>query len=527
VFFIDKPLDNFEYKLELGTSTKDVYLLFTNPELIKATISPAVIRKNILNPNSNTRTASVQGDINAIQNFTNIIPQEIREFNENPPKLIKKSDIDSSQNISPSSLVTVIPDTVGDTKIFDDGQGHQVNATCKKVVTANNKTLNIWVADDSFGAGCEKIECVTQNMVDIAADKFLKVGNNNDIYEYVTNVIGEEWETTPYNELIPDTDEITILFFDINYDNTNTGGTVGYFWAKDNFKKTSVSSSNERIMFYMDSVMYASKDGGSWDITDYWPSSVISTLAHEFQHMIHFYQKGIKQDISSDAWFNEMCSMAIEDMLSDKMNVKGPRGVDPSDATGGDTNNWLGRLPRFNEKNYISLVDWNSNNSPFPAVLYDYSASYSFGAFLTRNYGGTALLKEMVQNNQANTDAVVLAVNSVNGTSKTFSDLLREWGVAVFLSDNDTDDSSTVKYEYNIDNYFTSTINSLNYNLGSINMYNYSTPPTIYTDTDNLSGDIGKYETSNLYYHVGDNLSGDVKLSITLDPKTEVTVIVK
>jgi len=124
-------------------------------------------------------------------------------------------------------------------------------------------------------------------------------------------------------------------------------------------------------------------------------------------------------------------------------------------------------------------------------------------------------------------NAVVNAVNTINNTSKTFSDLLREWGVSVMLSDNSTDDSSAINYEYNIGGYFTSTSNSLDYNLGSINMYNYSTAPKFYTDTANLSADIGKSNTSNLYYHVGSNLSGDIKLSITVDPKTEVTVVVK
>jgi hypothetical protein len=520
VFFINKPLNNLKYELQLGTNRKDVYLLFTNPELEKATIAPSVIRENIPNPSifeASIQNSLVVKDSNIMHN---IIPQKVRDFNENPPTLIKKK---SSTYISAVSIAPVQSDVEGATQTFNDAYGNQVDATCKKIVTANDTTLNIWVANDSFGEDCEKIECVTQSMIDIIADKFLKEGSNNDIYEYVTNVIGEEWGETSYSSLIDNNDEITILFFDIANDNQNSGGTAGYFYSRDNFKKTSYDTSNERIMFYMDSVMYASKEGDIWDINDFWPNFLISTLAHEFQHMIHFYQKIIKAGASSNSWFNEMCSMSIEDIVADKINAKGPRGVDPLDGTAGSDNNFEGRLPLFNLNNDVSLVAWHNS---FPEGLVDYSASYSFGAFLIRNYGGTALLQNMVQNDKNDTEAIITALNSLNITNKTFSDLLREWGSAVLLSDNDTDDSATLTYEYNIDNYFFSTMNGLEYRVGSINMYNYGTPK-LYTNTDDLTGDFGKYETSNIYYHVGSGLTGDVKLSIGMDSKTQMTVIVK
>jgi len=381
VFFIDKSSDDFNYTLELGSSSKDVYLLFTNPESTAADIAPTVVRKNIANPSvgsasvASMRRASVQTTSEPIEDFVNIIPKEIREFNENPPTLIKKSEVTLSQKALPAAQEPLFSDAVADTQTFDAG-GYEVNATCKKVVTANSKTLNIWVADDSFGVDCAKKKCVTQAMVDIAADKFLKAGDNNDIYEYVTNILGDEWGPTQYNNLVDDNNEITILFLDINNDNSNSGGTIGYFTSKDNFLKRTYSSSNERIMFYMDSVMYASESGSTWDIDDYWPSFVISTLTHEFQHMIQFYQKGIKHGAYASTWFNEMCSMITEDMLADKINVAGPRGVTPSNGTAGDTGNGLGRLPRFNQKNYRSLLAWNND---FPDVLYDYSTAYSFG----------------------------------------------------------------------------------------------------------------------------------------------------
>ena len=77
----------------------------------------------------------------------------------------------------------------------------RTNATARKVVSRylnklGIKTLNIWVSDDSFdsGSGCSKARCVTQDMVDALADYFLVSGLDNDIYDWVTNIYGEEWE---------------------------------------------------------------------------------------------------------------------------------------------------------------------------------------------------------------------------------------------------------------------------------------------------------------------------------------------
>ena len=80
------------------------------------------------------------------------------------------------------------------------------------------------------------------------------------------------------------------------------GGVAGYFYAKDNFKSSYYSGSNQRIMFYLDAVMFANGDGidgTDWDVSDPSPGDIVSTLTHEFQHMIHFYQKQIKSELTS------------------------------------------------------------------------------------------------------------------------------------------------------------------------------------------------------------------------------------
>jgi len=306
--------------------------------------------------------------------------------------------------------------------------GTSTIATLKKTIlnvdtNYGNKTLNVWVSNDSFddGDGCSKKTCITQEMVDELADTFLKAGSDNDIYDWITTIYGEEWSKSAsdkYSDLIQETDSIDILLTDIDNDNSPNSGVVGYFWAKDNFTKDIYSGSNERIMFYIDSVMFANTDNG-----DFWQKEIYSTLAHEFHHMINFYQKNILRDTSLDTWIDEMLSETVEDAVATKIEHIGPRGVTPyDDGSAGDSGNTDGRYPTFNRYNYISLTEWYNS-------LANYSNVNAFGAFLTRNYG-IEVLHDIEQSTYEHTDAIGYAVEKndedIKPTSISMSDELNQ-----------------------------------------------------------------------------------------------------
>ena len=249
-------------------------------------------------------------------------------------------------------------------------------------------------------------------------------------------------------------------------------------------------------MFYADAVMFANEDGLSWDINDSWPKEMISTLAHEFQHMIHFYQKTVlRADVNTDTWINEMLSESTEDIIATKIG-----------------HNVESRYPLFNENNTLSLTTWNNQ-------LADYSKVNVYGAYLLRNYGGAKLLHDIVHNSFDDQQAVVDAVNkSDNGSGKTFASLLNEWGVAVMLSDHDNLVDTPV---YNIGTLFDDVYGSINYEMRSINLFNYSPPPTTYTTSGTIQ------PQGNYYYHIGDDLTGDISISLELNGQTEATLIAK
>ncbi len=511
-----------EANISLGSTPKSLYLVLSNSNAISSTY-PSITH--------NAKVATeAQAKILPFKNITkrpNIVhrPQYVLNFEDTLNKVISNSKKTVKLNKSISIAEPSKKDIAGDSNIFSidavkNDLSETTAATARKVVSGVStpmglKTLNVWVSDDSFdsGFGCIKRKCVTQTMVDALADSFLKIGTDNDIYDWVTNIFGEEWGSAPSSDMITSNDSITILLTDIDNDNSTNGGVIGYFWAKDNYKKSVISGSNERVMFYADSVLFATGED-SWDFNDFWPKEMISTLAHEFQHMIHFYQKTtlMNKDLT-DTWIDEMLSESTEDLIATKIRHTSSRGVDYLDGSAGEPDNTLGRYPLFNENNTLSLTSWTN-------LLADYSKVNAFGAYLMRNFGGAKVLHDIMYSNYTDKQAVVEAVTrSPEGEDKNFADLLSGWGTGVMLSD---DDNLVDLPAYNTGDFTYTTYGSITYDLGSVNFFNYSPQPNISTYLGRVNPE------GNYYYKIGDNLTGDISINLdNLNGQTEVTLIAK
>lgn len=505
--------------ISLGNTPKSLYLVLSNNATVSAsstiTHNPKAVEvaqaKSVLSTTFTERSGILRH------------PQYVEDFSSQMGTLLSSSEAYLPQ-AKTLAVLERMEDFEGQSQVFylDIGtdQSTTTTATARKVISNvltsyGLKTLNVWVSDDSFGIGCSKSKCVTQDMVDALADTFLlNNGLDNDIYDWVTNIYGEEWNSaaqSKYSNLIGVDNNITILLTDIDGDDSPNGGVIGFFWSKDNFDKSFVSGSNERVMFYADAVMFANGED-TWSIDDSWPKEMVSTLAHEFQHMINFYQKYILLDADTDTWINEMLSESTEDLVATKIRHTGPRGVDYQDGSAGSVGNIKGRYPLFNQYNTLSLTAWNRK-------LEDYSKVSAFGAYLLRNYGGAKLSHDIMHNGFEDEQAVVDAVNkSPEGSGKTFADLLSEWGTAVILSDHESLVDVPV---YNTGDFTLSTYNNSTYDLGSINFFNYIPKPTIYTTSGTVQAQ------GNYYYKIGDNLTGDVTLSLELNGQTEATLIAK
>ncbi|MDH5559693.1 MAG: hypothetical protein OEY59_02410 [Deltaproteobacteria bacterium] len=525
----------FAYTHHVGDVPLDIYMIFTNKSGTSNNNSTQVSYKdsqstsNFPDNTFSSRSNEVfSQDISgyAIENGIGLRgkPQATR-FNASPLPFVENRNYQALNN----QLVEPRKNIIGDVDSFIDvdGQGATVfiPSTLRQVITDGTITLNLWVENASWGS-CSKAYCINQTIVDSVGSNFLKTGSNNDIYDWVSNIYGAPWGAQNYGNLLDPSaaNQIDILFFDIENDNSTIGGILGFFWAKDNYKKTSYSISNERLMLYIDSVLVATPDQ-TWDITDYWPAEMVATMAHEFQHMIQFYQKSILRNLSGnegEVWLNEMASMVTEDLVAEKLGNIGPRGVAATDGTAGAANNHEGRLPLFNLYLNKGVTQWSLTSSPLP----NYSVSYAFGAYLVRNFGGPVLFRKIVQSGRTNYLAVEEAVQAL-GYDETFESLLKKWAVASLISDSTTAPSS---YRYNIGGFFNYALDGVNYNLGSINLYNYTDGsiigPQFYLPGDliNLTSSDGY---SNTFVEVINQKTGTFTSNIMMGNTVKLTVVTK
>lgn len=508
---IDAPKD-FILRLN-DLKDKEVYFLFSNNNTQRPTTLPKVNSNVATMETVNTATAYSE------QSFMVSGKPSVTHFNNNhkmypkdgmPEPLYQKHLAAQPQKLQ-----------VGSSEMLYDAsdQGHL--STVRKVISAHGKNLHVWVANDCWGPSSTKKSHVTQQMVDALGPKFLNLGADNDIYEWVTNAAGEPWGKTIYSNIIPETDDIHIWLTDIDGDNNDgTGGSsvvLGYFYARDNFKKSQYAKSNEKLMFTIDAVLLGNKTNGKWDVSHYWPMEVISALAHEFTHMIFFYQKEILKQQTSTTAINEMCAQCMEDLVANKILANGPRGVPYATPHSGSVNNPYGRLPLYNSHNDYDILDWSRNKDE---VLINYSKTYALGAYMMRNYGGASLIRELVQNDASGSKSIVDAVNANGGNVNDYADVLQRFAAATLLSDNTAIDAG---YSYNTGGWSTSTINGINYELGSINLYNYSPPPSVYNQlpTKQKPG-------SNIFYRAGSFLNGTKEWYFEgMSPDTRLTVVIK
>ena len=246
---------------------------------------------------------------------------------------------------------------------------------------------------------------------------------------------------------------------------------------------------------------------------------MVAVLAHEFQHLIHFYQKLVRHDAESETWLNEMSSEVAEDLTARALQIPGPRGVAHTDGSAGAPFNSRGRLPLYNLYNDVQVTRWNGEST-------NYSINYALGAYLARTYGA-ALFTRIVQSDQSGTAAIEAAIRAQTGTSTTFGQMLVNWAVANVLSD---DPGAAAPYRYNTGDWITSTAGGVTFDLGSINLYHYEIIKRLAGPFFHSVGQLARRDSqpphSNIYVDLGrhdDALEG----TISFAPGTQITLVVK
>lgn len=191
--------------------------------------------------------------------------------------------------------------------------------------------------------------------------------------------------------------KVNIVVYDINRENN---GVVGYFYSKDYFP-----SEND----YENGILNYSNEGKYIYIDSQWAEAdidvCISTLAHEFQHMISYNQKVLIHDLPDADAFSEMMSLLCEEIINE----------DEENA------NLNSRLALFNS-GYAECGLEYRGCSHYHAML-SYAANYAFGTWLYRNYGGTALIRKLATNQYTDINSIT------NATGKSMQQLLKAYSI--------------------------------------------------------------------------------------------------
>ncbi len=388
-------------------------------------------------------------------------PETVAEFNAHPAPF-KTSTVSGSgqyKTLDPALAGEPVAYTTGDAKSWYYDTGKTVTTTLRAKVALDTESgayVHVWVENAEWN------NPVTQALVDEVASKFADDTTTPSIYTMVTRIVGKPWGTHAYSNLISGTrKDIHILYYDIDGHDSNLSGVLGYFWAVHNYAKSDYSSSNEELMFFMDS-----------DYLNSHKDEMLNTLAHEFQHMVHFYQRTVVNGIESPTWLNEMMSMTIEDMTGPYITGSGPE-------------NYF----------YNYFKDPENVLTEFDNGAGDYEKVTSFGTYLVRNYGGSGntLWTKLVQSEYENgLYAVSDAINTAYGTTiPSYSDFpapdqwwkyaFLNWGASIAMNPSPSYDNIPALYAYPAHTGKDFFGSNLDLSLAAYDIYEHS-EPRVYTN---------------------------------------------
>jgi immune inhibitor A len=281
----------------------------------------------------------------------------------------------------------ITPLVIGDQKDFwvtntDNNNTFKITATLKYITNH----VYFWVEE---GVGYNQRDLV--NLVDTF---------ESSIYPTDREFFGSEWT--------PGVDNDPHLYILLG---SNLGDSLaGYFSSFDEYTPEAHKYSNGHEMFILNA-----------DGIDLGQEFTYGVLAHEFQHMIHWYR-----DLNEDTWMNEGFSE-----LAALINGYDPGGFDYSYTSNTD----------------MQLNDWASSVGENDS---HYGASFLFMTYFLDRFGEdvTKTLIGMQENGMESIDKLLSDLNKTDPTTGnviTANDLFADWAVTNFLNDRTVGDG---RYSY-------------------------------------------------------------------------------
>ena len=299
--------------------------------------------------------------------------------------------------------------------LFDLGRRYKgITQSVDRVVNAETpdyaleSVQTFWVADDE-----------NKNYYQIRA---VLRGKSEHLYMYVEEDLDlpqsgidrtiREFEEVIYptirrhygEELSPGVDNdprITVL-------NARIPGVGGYYSSADEYPNVVNPFSNEREMFYI-----------NVDRREYGPGTdfYLSTLCHEFQHMVHW-----NQNATQETWLNEGASMVASVLCGYSL---------------GDIASW------YTENADVQLTSWSDEPS---TALPHYAAAYLFMEYFAQHYGGYENFKTLISLPVRGQDSIDTYL-AREGYAVDFDDVFADWTAANLIDDEGVADGA---YYYDV-----------------------------------------------------------------------------
>ncbi len=221
-----------------------------------------------------------------------------------------------------------------------------------------------------------------QDMLTIAEAESVSKTFDNDIYSKVHHWIGTEFQPGLDRD-----NKITILFHDVGM-NASGKDYGGYFSPTD--QKPTYPTSNRRDMLYMDIFQFKERTRHTF----------YSSLAHEFAHLVNWYQNGGTTD---QRWLEEGIASFTEFGIYGTVHTLFVDGylAEPS----------------------MSLTTANTFESY-------YGAAFMFLLYLYEKHGGINYIRQLA----AEDTLGIPAIDATLGENKDFVDVFLKWGIANWLN---------------------------------------------------------------------------------------------
>ncbi len=249
------------------------------------------------------------------------------------------------------------------------------------------------------------------NSDNINSKCLIYVDENQNIDDTYVTQLGQAFDSyyntiiTYFGDLAVDIDsfdKVYILLSELVHED-NGYYILGYFSSINEFPKYAQPYSNAKEMLYLTTYLYG-------DDPSAWLSSIKSTAAHEFQHLINYSCRNGKE--KTPTWINEGLSMLAEDIA-----IAGPGGHNP------ELDSRIEFYLKYHE--YDTLQDWQGDGL-------DYASAYMFMRYFADRYGEDKL-KSINTANVISTNYYTDAFVNIAGDVSSFDELFVDWLSAVAL----------------------------------------------------------------------------------------------